>query len=554
MEELIIDKKKIFKYLIIIILILVGIRVYFGYQKEDFFMDETFSYTLMNMKEGAGMIQTAPEFNNIWISGDKIKNMLVVSKDEVLRYDTVYYNQTQDVHPPLYYFLLHTASALSFGNFTKWTGIILNILIFIGISFTLYVIGKKVFKSTIWAIVLVAIYGVSAGAIFSTIFIRMYELLILFVLLYLNKVIDILKKNIIDKEDITKKDMLELVTIFVLGMLTHYHFIIISVLISLVLFIIMLFKKVKISRICTYVGINILGLLIYSAIYPSFYTHMFGTQRGTESTGNLLNLADYADRIKRGITVFDVNIFGEVGKIIIPIFILFITLAAIKKTLENGLKKVEEKDGKKEETECIDKYILGIVIISTIIYFMLVGKIVPFMSIRYFLIIVPLIHIVLVYILKFVMETLVKKEILRISMVVIIILGYMLISLTVAEKNEFLYKGSNNMYKEIEKTGVKDYIYYYNNFYEVNSDITRYIKDVNVYFADINKISENNSNEKETGIAEIRKKDKINIFLYNTHLDKIDEILQKLNKEYKVIKETKNFYRKSVYNIKIISE
>ena len=552
MEELIIDKKKALKYLIIIILILIGIRVYFGYQKEDFFMDETFSYTLMNMKEGAGMIQTAPEFNNIWISGDKIKNMLVVGKDEVLRYDIVYYNQTQDVHPPLYYFLLHTASALSFGNFTKWTGIILNILIFIGISFVLYVIGKKVFKSTIWAIVLVAIYGVSAGAIFSTIFIRMYELLILFVLLYLNKVIDILKMNVIENKNISKKDIIQLVTIFVLGMLTHYHFIIISVLISLVLFIIMLFKKVKISRICTYVGINILGLLIYSAIYPSFYTHMFGTQRGTESTGNLLNLADYADRIKRGINVFDVNIFGEVGKIIIPIFILFITLAVIKKILENGLKKVEEKDGKKEETECIDKYILGIVIISTIIYFMLVSKIVPFMSIRYFLIIVPLIHIVLVYIFKFVMETLVKKEILRISMVVIIILGYMLISLTVAEKNEFLYKGSNNMYKEIEKTGVKDYIYYYNNFYEVNSDITRYTKDVNVYFADINKVSENNSNEKETGIAEIRKKDKINIFLYNTHLDKIDEILQKLNKEYKVIKETKNFYRKSVYNIKII--
>ena len=552
MEELIIDKKKALKYLIIIILILIGIRVYFGYQKEDFFMDETFSYTLMNMKAGAGMIQTAPEFNNIWISGDKIKNMLVVSKDEVLRYDIVYYNQTQDVHPPLYYFLLHTASALSFGNFTKWTGIILNIIIFVGICAVLYIIGKKIFKSTIWAFVLVAIYGVSTGAIFSTLFIRMYELLILFVLLYLNKIIDILKMNVIENKNISKKDIIQLVTIFVLGMLTHYHFIIISVLISLVLFIIMLFKKVKISRICTYVGINILGLLIYSAIYPSFYTHMFGTQRGTESTGNLLNLADYADRIKRGINVFDVNIFGEAGKIIIPIFILFITLAVIKKILENGLKKVEEKDGKKEETECIDKYILGIVIISTIIYFMLVGKIVPFMSIRYFLIIVPLIHIVLVYIFKFVMETLVKKEILRISMVVIIILGYMLISLTVAEKNEFLYKGSNNMYKEIEKTGVKDYIYYYNNFYEVNSDITRYTKDVNVYFADINKVSENNSNEKETGIAEIRKKAKINIFLYNPHLDKIDEILQKLNKEYKVIKETKNFYRKSVYNIKII--
>lgn len=312
MEELIIDKKKAIKYLIIIILILIGIRVYFGYQKEDFFMDETFSYTLMNMKEGAGMVQTAPEFNNTWMSGDKIKNMLTVSNDEILRYDTVYYNQTQDVHPPLYYFLLHTASVLSFGNVTKWTGIVLNIIIFIGICGVLYIIGKKIFKSTIWSLVLVAIYGVSTGGVFSTIFIRMYELLIFFVLLYLNKVIDILKKNIIENESISKKDMVELVTIFVFGMLTHYHFIIISVLISAILFIIMLVKKVKISRILTYVGINILGLLIYSIIYPSFYIHMFGTHRGAESAGNLLNVSDYIDRIRNMFKVFDTNVFADI--------------------------------------------------------------------------------------------------------------------------------------------------------------------------------------------------------------------------------------------------
>ena len=300
MEELIIDKKKAIKYLIIIILILIGIRVYFGYQKEDFFMDETFSYTLMNMKEGAGMVQIAPEFNNTWISGDKIKNMLTVSNDEILRYDTVYYNQTQDVHPPLYYFLLHTASVLSFGNFTKWTGIVLNIIIFIGICGVLYIIGKKIFKSTIWSLVLVAIYGVSTGGVFSTIFIRMYELLIFFVLLYLNKVIDILKKNIIENESISKKDMVELVTIFVFGMFTHYHFII------------MLLKKVKISRILTYIGINILGLLIYSIIYPSFYNHMFGTHRGAESAGNLLNVSDYIDRIRNTLKVFDTNVFADI--------------------------------------------------------------------------------------------------------------------------------------------------------------------------------------------------------------------------------------------------
>ena len=39
-------------------------------------------------------------------------------------------------------------------------------------------------------------------------------------------------------------------------------------------------------------------------------------------------------------------------------------------------------------------------------------------------------------------------------------------------------------------------------------------------------------------------RDKINIFLYNTHLDKIDEILQKLDGKYKIIKENKTFYGK----------
>ena len=94
--------------------------------------------------------------------------------------------------------------------------------------------------------------------------------------------------------------MAELVAIFVFGMFTHYHFII------------MLLKKVKISRILTYVGINILGLLIYSIIYPSFYIHMFGTHRGAESAGNLLNVSDYIDRIRNTFKVFDTNVFVDI--------------------------------------------------------------------------------------------------------------------------------------------------------------------------------------------------------------------------------------------------
>ena len=198
------------------------------------------------------------------------------------------------------------------------------------------------------------------------------------------------------------------------------------------------------------------------------------------------------------------------------------------------------KNDNSKGCEDINKYIIIIVSFSIISYFLLIAKIVPFLSIRYFLLIVPIIYILITYIFKFVMETLVKKDFFRMSLVILIVLGYMVVSLSASEKNEFLYKGSNNMYKNIENTGVKDIIYYYKNFYEVNSDITRYINGYNIYFSEIDKIDE----KYNSSIEEIKKKDRINVFLYNTHLDKIDEILQKLDGKYKIIKENKTYYGK----------
>ena len=217
----------------------------------------------------------------------------------------------------------------------------------------------------------------------------------------------------------------------------------------------------------------------------------------------------------------------------------------IKKILENGLKKSDKdkenlKNDNSKGCEDINKYIIIIVSFSIISYFLLIAKIVPFLSIRYFLLIVPIIYILITYIFKFVMETLVKKDFFRMSLVILIVLGYMVVSLSASEKNELLYKGSNNMYKNIENTGVKDMMYYYKNFYEVNNDLPRYINGDNIYFSEIDKLEEKDNKS----IEEIRKKEKINLFLHNNDLDKIDEILKKLNGEYKVIKENKTYYGK----------
>lgn len=238
------------------------------------------------------------------------------------------------------------------------------------------------------------------------------------------------------------------------------------------------------------------------------------------------------------------------GKILIPIIILFIALAIVKKILEDGLKDKnkdevinKDKENIKQNNKELTPYIIIILTISIIIYSLLMSKIMAFMSIRYYLLILPSIMIMLTYILKYISETLIDKEVLRISIIVLLVLGYMMVSLSVAEKNEFLYKGSNKMYKEIENTNVKDIIYYYKYFYEVNNDLPRYINN-NIYYSEIDKIEDENS----SSIEEIKKRDKINIYIHNNEKSNIDKILQKLNNDYKIIKQTDNFYG-TVYTI-----
>ena len=51
----------------------------------------------------------------------------------------------EDVHPPIYYLLLELICSMLFiDNFTKWSGLILNIIFFVLTICMLYLLAKKV--------------------------------------------------------------------------------------------------------------------------------------------------------------------------------------------------------------------------------------------------------------------------------------------------------------------------------------------------------------------------------------------------------------------------
>ena len=123
------SRKKIILLILVIITILqISIRIYMGNEKTYFHMDEAYSYGLMNAERLN--ITDNPDFSNTWHTNQYYLDYLEVNQEEKNNWLPVYENQKNDVHPPLYYFLLRIANSFTIDNFTKWTGIILNIIFF----------------------------------------------------------------------------------------------------------------------------------------------------------------------------------------------------------------------------------------------------------------------------------------------------------------------------------------------------------------------------------------------------------------------------------------
>lgn len=78
-----------------------------------------------------------------WVSGEDYLYYVAVSPENTFNYASVYYNQRGDVHPPLFYILLHTVCSVFQGSFSKWFGLGINILFMLLTMRMLYMLCKE---------------------------------------------------------------------------------------------------------------------------------------------------------------------------------------------------------------------------------------------------------------------------------------------------------------------------------------------------------------------------------------------------------------------------
>ena len=373
-----------------------------------------------------------------WQDKEQALKYLTIQKEDTLNFFSVWFNQLEDVHPPLFYFLVHIFSCFTPNHFTKYTIFFLNLFFFIG---TLYILYKIIlfFAPKKWANLAVFFYGISMGAISTVMFQRMYMMLTFFTLFYLYYSLKFLKEK-----NFTKKDFFLWGMSICLGFLTQYYFAIFAVILFLVLagyFI----KKKEYSSLKKMFLVHAIGAFIGILIFPSSIEDIFFSYRG---------IGGGSDRTKSTLEMLLYFLNSILHSFSIPIwfFLLFIFLG-IGYIIWNR---------KKLNLDFFNEKTIWILIIPIFLVLLIVSKMSPFLgedyTSRYVMFLLPILVITIIYLLS---RSKNQKVFIGSTLVILFLSGFGLLT----EKPTYLYEKNEKVLALAEEYQEDSFIYIYDNYF-----------------------------------------------------------------------------------------
>ncbi len=260
--------------------------IHYGMKREYLFCDEVYSYGLANSNDHTFLHpgENDEPLDN-WVSGNYFTDYMNYN-DESFNYSAAYVNQERDVHPPLYYMLLHTVSRF-FKNsgYSAVPGLVLNLIILAFVDMILLYVAVNMLGNKWRGLAATVLWGLSAVGISNCMLIRMYLLQTFEVLLFVAAHIFILKH----KRKMTVPYFVMLAFTVFLGGLTHYYFYFFVAGLGLCVCIYLLFVK-RIKEMFAYGFSLMTGLAVALAVFPATLNHIFG-YRGSYATKNLAGFA-----------------------------------------------------------------------------------------------------------------------------------------------------------------------------------------------------------------------------------------------------------------------
>ena len=445
----------------------------------------------------------------IWKTKQEAIEYVTIQPNDILSLFSIYYNQSRDAHPPLFYFIVHIVSIFFLDNFSKYIIFIINISLFIGSI----IIIRKIFKllnREILAFPTTILYGLSIGAVSTVIFQRMYMLLTFFIIYYTYINLYIIKNDF----NIDKRTKMKLIITVILGFLSQYYFCIYALFMFVIMQIIMLVRNKKKNckiLLLSYIKSACIGVLLY----PASIYHIFFSYRGISNISNQYDISDFFNILCEA---YSCNII--LGFLIVSIIII----------VSANMLKIK-KD-----------YFLPILLFSITGYIIVVSKISPYLDLRYIMGILPVVAIIIILTIDYICKS--KWKIISFILLVIAITNL------TNNSPEYLYRGYNENIKIAKENNNLKYIYIEDNgFNHIQSMPEFMIYDesmiLNVSKNEL-KYLENNEkleNEKEFIVSIKRYLDVekiLNEILEITHRDKYTLLLDGNNETGNVIYKISN--------------
>lgn len=374
---------------VLVVLIILGSMIYFGFQKNGYHVDEVYSYGLANSEylpfmhfgesgydvkdwmneygagESLGQLFTnlikdykilkeynfdfystpiyqayriaqensADTYTTTWVSGEDYLHYVAVSPQNTFNYASVYYNQRGDVHPPLFYMLLHTICSVFQGSFSKWYGLALNMIFMLLTLWMLYRLCDRFLGGRMVALAVILMYGLSAGFMTTAMFIRMYSVLTFFVVTSCYLHLKLAEKDF----QLSRKERFILGLVTVLGFMTHYYYVIYAIGLAVVLVIWMLAKK-RIREAVKYILTMVVSAVIGICIWPFAIKHVFLGYRGQGSIQSLINGGAYWLKTKLMLQqIFNATLGGKWWILLLAIlFVGIVSICAKEKKISLG--------------------------------------------------------------------------------------------------------------------------------------------------------------------------------------------------------------------------
>ena len=430
---------------VLVLLLITGLCLHFSLQKSGMFIDEIYTYGLSNSEYTPFVTDIYDgEMVDETLTQEQFRDYLTVQEGEQFHFGSVYYNQTQDVHPPLHYWLIHLISSFVPNSYSKWIGLSINYAFLMATLWVLFCLTDKLFDSKKLAGFTAAIYGLNTLALSTMLMIRMYMVLTFFTVLLAYLIADMLR----GKTSVWMYVLIVL-TIF-LGLMTQYYYVFYAFFVCAAYDIYLIIKKQY--RIFWAFSISALaGVALLLIVYPACLQHLFADKlvSGGSMIDSIKNPSDWPRRFSTYLYSlnYEARWMIRAGKVAV--------VMALLRFLWSGIKK------QKLDWNFSDSLVL---IIPAFFAFVLVTIASPVIPLRYIYNLIPIFALAVAFLLSLALRGLDIKWLQYGEEIAAIAVIAIMAATAIQVQPDFLYPEQKSMNALASKYGDSPCVYFDDNY------------------------------------------------------------------------------------------